>query len=145
MLNILQIPFFSRKSSSSTFVFYINIGFPTRSNYLYIKAQHNLCCHCDRNPCLFPSSRLWLYSTGTQVLQLNHREGAWELRLLGLSWSLVLCPTSFLHWCWKWTLRFVKNVKASSSVIPPESTFGKSPKLWPLAKVQLHIPATLRV
>lgn len=60
-------------------------------------------------------------------------------------WSLVLCPSSFLHWSWKWTLRFVKNVKASSSIIPPDSTFGKSPKLWPSAKVQLHIPATLNV
>lgn len=95
---------------------------------------------------LFPWSQLQLWKEwGTQVLQLNCREGDWELKLLGL--SLVFGPLSqFLsHWSWKWTLRFVKNVKASSSIIPPDSTFGKSPKLWPSAKVQLHIPATLNV
>lgn len=78
---------------------------------------------------LFSAKNLWLIKQRHVIFSshLKHRQGTREVRLFGLSCSLLLCKSSRLHWCWKRILRFTRNVKASSNVFPPESTFDQSP------------------
>lgn len=124
---------FSRKLEiSKLFILFpkqMLLFWPERSDCFCITAQHN-CPVAEIHFSSFSHLRLWLIKQRHLIFSshLKHRQDTQELRLFGLSCSLLLCKSSCLHWCWKQILRFTRNVKASSSVFPPESTFDRSPQ-----------------